>query len=189
MEITLIFLLFIPYLILKFYLTDHRTEAEKQAQQFQEGISLYQQQANEAAFTYFDTAIKQNPRQALAYLYRAKCNYQLDNLYSALYDYDQALSFDNTLVEGYMDRGKLYYQLQDYERAFRDFDRAVWFYRNEDAESHRWRGLARLKIKQVPQSVRDFDRAIVLGDEEAYEILRSNRLLYELSELSKEKRT
>ena len=95
MEICLVVLLFIPYLFLKYYLTDHETRAEKD----------------------------------------------------------------------------VHLALHEFRDAFREFDKAVWFFRNENPEAIRLRGVARLRMQQFVQSERDFMRAMQLGDEDARFIL------------------
>lgn len=171
MEICLVVLLFIPYLFVKYYFTDHETKAEKDLARFVEGIWLMSENRFEEAFRYFDESVKANPKSAVAYAYRGKCNLHDENYYSAIYDLLQALSFDNTLSECYLDKGKAHYALQEFEEAFREFDKAVWFYRNENADALRLRGLARLRLDQFAQSERDLRRAVELGDEDSVLIL------------------
>lgn len=171
MEIGLVALLFIPYLFLKYYLTDHETKAEKDTARYAEGILLFRDKHYEEAFKYFDEQVKLYPKSALAYAYRGKCNLQDENYYSALFDFSQALSFDNTLADTYIDKGKVHLALLEFGDAFREFDKAVWFYRNENPEAIRLRGVARLRMQQFVQSERDFMRAVQLGDEDARFIL------------------
>lgn len=171
MEICLVVLLFIPYLFLKYYLTDHETKAEKDEARFAEGINMFRNRRFEEAFTYFDQQVKLNPKSALGYAYRGKCNLQDENYYSALFDLSQALSFDNTLADTYIDKGKVHLALLEFKDAFREFDKAVWFYRNAHPEAIRLRGVARLRMQQFVQSERDFMRAVQLGDEDARFIL------------------
>jgi tetratricopeptide (TPR) repeat protein len=165
MEIILIVLLFIPYLILRYWLEDHDTQADKDRVRYREGINLLQVGESEKAFQYFDQAVKANPKSAVAYAYRGKCNLRDENYYSALYDLCQAISFDNTLADCYLDKGQAHMALQEFPEAFREFDKAVWFFRNKNADALRWRGLSRLRMQQIVQSERDFLRAFELGDE------------------------
>lgn len=171
MEICLIILLFIPYLIIKYYLTDHDTKSEKDKVRFQDGIILINEKKTDEAFEYFDQAVKSNPKSAIAYAYRGKCNLIHENYYSALFDFSQAISFDNTIADCYLDKGKALMSLSEFKEAFLEFDKAVWFFRNENADALRLRGLARLRMQQFAQSERDFLRAMELGDEDARYIL------------------
>jgi tetratricopeptide (TPR) repeat protein len=171
MEICLIILLFIPYLFIKYYFTDHDTKSEKDMNRFREGLRLIQEKRFDEGFTYFDQAVNENRKSAVAYAYRGKCNLHLENYYSALFDFSEALSFDNTLAECYLDKGKTHMILLEFEDAFREFDKAIWFFRNENADALRQRGLARLRMRQWLQSERDFVRAMELGDEDSRFIL------------------
>ncbi|TDB66999.1 tetratricopeptide repeat protein [Arundinibacter roseus] len=171
MEISLLVLLFIPYLIIKYYLTDHETKAEKDLKRFEEGVSLVKNGNYEEAFAFFDQMVKANPKSAVAYALRGKCNLHDENYYSALYDFSQALSFDNTLADCYLDKGKAHMAVLEFKEAFREFDKAVWFFRNVNPDALRLRGMARLRMHQFVQSERDFQRAMELGDEDARVIL------------------
>lgn len=171
MEICLIILLFIPYLVLKYYLTDHETQADKDRTRYQEGIGYLRDNQLDEAFHFFDKAVKANPKSAVAYAYRGKCNLYEENYYSALYDLAQALSYDNTLAECYLDKGKAHMALCEYREAFLEFDKAVWFFRNEKADAYRLRGVSRLRMHQITQSERDLVRAYELGDEDSGYIL------------------
>ncbi|MBB5283211.1 tetratricopeptide (TPR) repeat protein [Rhabdobacter roseus] len=171
MEISLLVLLFIPYLIIKYLVTDHDTPAEKDTKRFREGIELVAQQQYEEAFRYFDEQVKKYPKSAVAYAWRGKCNLRDENYFSALYDLAQALSYDNTLAAAYLDKGQAHLALREYQDAFREFDKAVWFYRDNNADALRLRGLARLRMKQLSQSERDLRRAVELGDENARHVL------------------
>lgn len=180
MEICLIILLFIPYLVLKYFLTDHDTQADKDRVRFQEGIEYIRNNQFDEAFLFFDKAVKAYPKSAVAYACRGKCNLYEENYYSALYDLTQALSFDNTLADCYLDKGKALMALQEYREAFQEFDKAVWFFRNENADALRLRGLSRLRMQQYIQSERDLVRAYELGDEDSGYILSQapfNKLL------------
>ncbi|WP_247235179.1 tetratricopeptide repeat protein [Telluribacter sp. SYSU D00476] len=171
MEISLLLLLSIPYLVIKYYMHDHETPAEKEYKRYQEGIGLFQKQQFEEAFRYFDQQVKQNPKSAVAYAFRGKCNLRDENFYSAIYDLTQALSYNNTLADCYLDKGKAHLALNEYQEAFREFDKAVWFFHNSNADAMRMRGLSRLRMHQYHQSARDLHRAVEMGDEEARYLL------------------
>lgn len=166
----LIFLL-IPYLVLRYHITDHDTPTEKERKRLTTGIELYENRQYAEAYAYFDQKIKEHPKSAIAYAYRGKCNLKDQNFYSALYDFAQALSFDNTLPDVHLQKGIAHYSLKEYETAFLSFDKAVWFSRGEEPESLRWRALARLKLHQLSQAEKDLSKAVELGDESAAYVL------------------
>lgn len=163
--------LFIPYLVIRYHLTDHDTPTEKDRKRLSEGIELFERQEYTEAYAYFDRKIKEYRKSAIAYAYRGKCNLKADNLYSALYDFSEALSFDNTLPEVHLDKGIVLYRLAEYNNAFLSFDKAVWFSRGEEPESLRRRALARLKLHQLSQAEQDLSKAVELGDEDAAYVL------------------
>jgi tetratricopeptide (TPR) repeat protein len=171
MESFLLILLLIPYMVFKYFLTDHETLAEKDRKWFAEGRDLLQKGQNDAAFEYFNSKAKQYPKSAVAYLYRGKSNLALGNLYSALYDFTQSSTLDNTIAECYYLKGLALFELQEYDASFREFDKAVWYYRSADAEAMRWRAIARWRIGQTDQAEKDLERAVVLGDEHAQQLL------------------
>jgi tetratricopeptide (TPR) repeat protein len=170
-ETFLLIFLLIPYFVIRYHLTDHDTPTEKDRKRLSEGIELFEKQEYTEAHAYFDRKIKEYRKSAIAYAYRGKCNFKADNLYSALYDFSEALSFDNTLPEIHLDKGIALYCLAEYNNAFLSFDKAVWFSRGEAPESLRWRALARLKLHQLSQAEQDLSKAVELGDEDAAYVL------------------
>lgn len=171
MEVALLCLLFAIYLTIRYYLIDHDTVSDKDRKRFSKGIDLIQRRNVEEAFTYFDTAVRQHPKSAVAYAFRAKCQLLRENYYSAIYDLTEAISRDNTLAECYLDLGAAYYYTQEFQQAFREFDKAVWHFRDEKPDAYRWRALARIQLRQLPQAENDLRRAIALGDENSFHLL------------------
>ncbi|TAE29007.1 MAG: hypothetical protein EAZ91_13370 [Cytophagales bacterium] len=172
MEVSLIGLLFAVYLAIKYFVTDHDTPADKDRIRFETGIEQLKNRDLEPAFTYFNEAVKQHPKSAIAYAYRGKCQLLQDNYYSAIYDLTQALSRDNTLGDCYLDRGIAYYKTHQFPEAFREFDKAVWHLRDEQPDAYRWRALARIQLRQIQQAENDLRRAVMLGDENSFQLLR-----------------
>lgn len=164
-------LLFVVYLTLRYYLMDHDTPSDKDRSRFRKGIELVSTRNITEAHRYFDDAVRQHPKSAIAYAYRGKCQLVQDNYYSAIYDLTQALSRDNTLADCYLDRGIAYYKTNQFSDAFREFDKAVWHFRDEQPDAYRWRALARIQIRQIPQAESDLRRAVSLGDENSFHIL------------------
>lgn len=138
-------------LILKYYLTDHDTATDKDRKRYAEGIALFEAGDYAAAFAYFNQKLKENRKSALAYMYRGKCNLEDQNLYSALYDFTEALSFDTTLSEVHLEKGKILYQLEEYNDAFLSLDKAVWFSRGKNTDALYWRNLVHEKIELLSE--------------------------------------
>lgn len=138
-----------------------------------EGERLLHENKFVEAQAFFTEKLKYFPKSAKAYFYRSKANYMLKNYFSALYDIEQSISFDNTIGEAYVIKGKVLYQLKEYDKAFLEFDKADWYFRSENPETLRWRGMARYCIGQIENAINDFNRAVDLGDEDADYILRT----------------
>lgn len=172
MEVFLLTLLFMAYLAIRYFVVDHETPAEKDMKRFQAGLALVKIRDFDAAFTYFDTTVRQHPNSAVAYAYRGKCQLALGNYYSAIYDVTQAISRDNTLADCYLDRGMALYEIEQFAEAFREFDKAVWHFRDEQPDAYRWRAVARLQLSQVQQAESDLRRAVSLGDENSFHRLQ-----------------
>ncbi|WP_266365998.1 tetratricopeptide repeat protein [Tellurirhabdus rosea] len=172
MEVALLCLLFIPYLVIRYYFIDHDTPAEKDLARFAKGIRLIKSRQYDDALLYFDKAVKENPKSAIALAMRGKCHLMQDNPYSALYDITQALALDNTFAESYLDRGMAFYTLGHYQESFLEFDKGVWFTRGQDPNAYRWRALSRIQLQQIQQAENDLRRAVNLGDENSVYLLR-----------------
>lgn len=172
MEVALLGLLFALYLAINYYVTDHDTPSDKDRARFGKGIDLLNNRKIDLAFTFFDEAIRQHPKSAVAYACRGRCQLLQDNCYSAIYDLTQALSRDNTLGDCYLDRGIAYYKTHQFPEAFREFDKAVWYLRDEQPDAYRWRALSRIQLRQLQQAENDLRRAIMLGDENSFQLLR-----------------
>lgn len=171
MEIAVLSLLFILYLTIRYYVMDHDTPADKDRKSFRKGIDLVTDRNFGEAHRYFDDAIRQHPKSAIAYAYRGKCQLAQQNYFSAIYDLTQALNRDNTLADCYLDRGIAYYSTDEFTNAFREFDKAVWYFRDEKPDAYRWRALARIQVRQLPQAESDLRRAVSLGDENSFHLL------------------
>ena len=172
MEVALIGFFFIFYLVVRYFVIDHDTQAEKDRLRFAEGINLVQFHRYDEAFAYFNQAIKQHPKSSLAFAYRGKCHLRNENAYSALFDLTVALSLDNTIPDSYLDKGIALFQLNQFGEAFKEFDKAVWYFRGQQPDAIRWRALARMQLDQYGPAQKDLIRAIELGDENSAYLLK-----------------
>ena len=171
MEVVLLGVLFGIYLTIRFYVVDHDTPSDKDRKRFRRGIELVHQHQINEAYQFFDDAVRQYPKSAIAYAYRGKCQLIQENYYSAIYALTEAISRDNTLADCYLDRGIAYYYTNDHQLAFREFDKAVWHFHDEQPDAYRWRALARVQLRQLPQAENDLRRAVMLGDENSFHLL------------------
>ncbi len=171
MEVAVLIPFLILYLVIRYFAGDHETASGKDTRRFASGIELYKAGKFREAYDYFDTVLREYPKSAVAYAYRGKCSLAEGNIHSALYNFTQALSYDNTLSECYLEKGKILLSQQQYRDAFREYDKAVWFSHGNNPEILRERGIARMRVKLYRQSSADFARAVELGDEESCNIL------------------
>ncbi|MBD2704745.1 tetratricopeptide repeat protein [Spirosoma sp. BT702] len=171
MEVVLISLLFGIYMTIRYFWVDHDTMADKDRKRFQKGVDLVRLRKYDEAYQYFNDAVRHHPKSAIAYAYRGKCQLIQENYYSAIYDLTEAISRDNTLADCYLDRGIAFYNTAEYQQAFREFDKAVWHFRDEKPDAYRWRALARVQLRQLPQAENDLRRAVILGDENSFHLL------------------
>lgn len=167
METVLLILLAIPFLVLKYLFSNHETPVEKDRRRFAEGLELVEERQFDAALAYFTLMAQQFPKSATVHHLKGRCNFGLQNYYSALYDLHVSLSLDNTNAEAYLLKGQCHFHLQEFNLAFLEFDKAVWHTRAQHPDALRWRGLARLTQGQTEQARQDFEKALALGDENA----------------------
>lgn len=143
--------LLLAYFVIKYYATDHETTVEKDRKRFVEGIRLYEKGEYTAALQYFDQKVKEYPKAALVYAYRGKCHLQDDNLYTALFNFNQALAFELNLPDILLEKGKIHFTLGEFQEAFLAFDKAAWFTRNKNPEILEWRQRAKNEQSQTPK--------------------------------------
>lgn len=159
-------LMFFNWLEEKFY-------SFRDIEKLEEGEVLLSEKKYLEAQVFFTEKLKSFPKSSKAYFLRGKANLSLENYFSALYDIEQSISFDNTVPECFVLKGKILYKLEEFDRAFLEFDKADWFYRSQNAETLRWRGMSRYLIGQVENAINDFKRAVELGDEDSDYILKT----------------
>jgi tetratricopeptide (TPR) repeat protein len=148
---------FVGYIIYLRYYADQRSNAEKQADQLREGITLYENDQLAAALMYFNQAIQAQPKLGVAYLYRARIYQTLGDTQAALKSLETAKSYDDTISDLHLETGRIHYGLGDYITAFQDFDKAV--FHGARAEAYHWRGLTRQQTGQPKEAAQDKAKA------------------------------
>ncbi len=158
LELTLLSV-FIGYLIYLRYYADQRTNAQKDAEQVQEGIKLYETGQLALSLTYFNKVIATRPTSAVAYLYRARIYQELGDQQAALVNLNQGKSYDDSIADLHLESGQIHYHQQDYLTAFQDFDKAIFHTHGDVAEPYRWRGLVRQQLHQLQEAEQDLAKA------------------------------
>lgn len=171
----LLLLFFLPFVltIMFFNWLEEKFFSFRDREKLGEGEKLLDEKRYIEAQQFFSEKLKYFPKSSKAYFLRGKIQFQLENYYSALFDFEQSISFDNTIAESYVWKGKTLYKLEEYDKAFLEFDKADWYYRSENAVTLRWRGMARYSIGQTENAINDFIKAVELGDEDADYILKT----------------
>jgi tetratricopeptide (TPR) repeat protein len=170
METALLLVYSFFYIIFKVVTGVEDDPVTKDKKKMAEGLECMRRKDFEKGLEYFTRMLQDNPKSALAWASRGKCNLALGNLYAALSDCTKASSLENNLPEAYMDKGKAYTQLQEYKEALREFDKAAWYFR-DSPEAFRWRGLTYLELGNKENAYKDLRKAVSLGDEDANYIL------------------
>ena len=150
----------VGYIMYLRYYADPRPEADKQAEQLREGIDLFDTERLAAALTYFNAALKNHPKLALAYLYRARIYRLLGDADAALTDLRTGLSHNDTLADLHLEMGQIRYEQADFEAAFLDFDKAV--FHGNHPEAYHWRGRVRQQLGQPDRGAQDLERGEAL---------------------------
>jgi tetratricopeptide (TPR) repeat protein len=171
----LLLLFFLPFFLTLMFFNwlEEKFYRFRDIEKLGEGEILLAEKKYSEAQIFFTEKLISFPKSPKAYFYRSKANLYLDNYFSALYDIEQSISFDNTIPDCFVLKGKILYKLQEFDKAFLEFDKADWFYRSGNAETLRWRGMSRYLIGQVENAIIDFKRAVELGDEDADYILKT----------------
>jgi tetratricopeptide (TPR) repeat protein len=155
----------ISYIIYLRYYADLRTKSDKELDQLQIGVKLYNTGQVDSAFHYFDQTIQEHPQWSVAYLYRARCQIKRGNTEAALADLKTGESFDNTVADIHTEIGRILYDRQDFDTAFAEFDKAVFHSQGRDSMAYYWRGRTRQKLNQVQEAQHDLDQALALDEQ------------------------
>lgn len=167
MEAVSIFFVFFIYIWVRLALGHHKTADMKDKKKYERGINLITDKKYEKAKEFFETKIKENPNSSVAWTYRAVCHYHLGNTYQSIFDAQKSTSLESTIPESYLLLGKLYFELEDYQNACEEYEKAVWYYREQNIEALKYRGLCYYKLGNIEKAKFSFEKALQQGDEES----------------------
>jgi tetratricopeptide (TPR) repeat protein len=115
------------------------------------------------AIQEFSTAIRLNPKYAVAYSVRAYLYAQLKDFRQAVDDYSQAIIISPKFADAYNNRGVLKSNLDDLQGAIADYNQAILI-NPKLANAYNNRGLLKsAKLNDYPGALADFSRSIELN--------------------------
>lgn len=173
MEALLIGIPFFLYIYLRITLGNDITPQERDEALFQEGIILFEEDEPAKAFRYFEQAVKENPKSATAYFYRAKCHFSFENWEAALIDFEKTLRIDNSIAEAYFQKAICYYQLEDYENALFELKRASRMYLDRNPDVLRFLGELEFRRGDFESAEKSLKIASNLGDGQSQYLLQT----------------
>ena len=123
------------------------------------------------AIADYSEAIRLDPKDVLAYIYRAVAYQGKGDYDNAIGDCDEAIRLDPKNAKGYSTRGFVYNAKGDYEKAIADYSEALRL-DPKNAKGYDTRGLAYEAKSDYDKAIADYDEAIRLDpkDPKAYEI-------------------
>jgi len=89
-----------------------------------EGQKAMKRQEVELAKSYFDKAIKRNPKFSKAYSERGKAYFNLGDNDKAIADFSKSIELSSDNADAYYGRGRVYQFLDDMESACKDWKKA-----------------------------------------------------------------
>ncbi|GAB3949114.1 hypothetical protein GCM10028805_24950 [Spirosoma harenae] len=152
----------IGYIIYLRYYADLRTKSEQDFDKLQVGIKLYTNSQFNEAIAFFTDYLQKEPKSSVAYLYMARCYRALGDISAALSALKTGESYDDTVADLHLEMGQILYNQHDDKGAFLEFDKAVFHSKGTQADSFKWRGLARQNLQQPVEAQQDFERASTL---------------------------
>ena len=127
------------------------------------GRTKYDLDKYEDAIADFNTAVEINAQVISVYYWRGRTKYDLDKYEDAIADFDTAIGLDSQVPSIYYWRGRAKYNLYEYEDAIADYSASLRLKSN--ADSYRWRALAKEKIEEFVSAREDLQSALILANE------------------------
>jgi len=130
---------------------------------FEQFKSVHKKEGEDAAFSYLDDCIKQNPNCPEAYLIRGEVYSQID-FQQAIEDFEKAIRIEPNMPQSYFSRGVLYANSGDNNKAFSDFSKVIELDANY-AEAYANRANMYLKLREPQKAINDCTKAIELSQD------------------------
>ena len=122
------------------------------------GMSHYYLRNYREALDDFNEAIRQNPKEAVAFRYQGLVREKLNQVEEAITDYSMAIFINPEYDEVYVNRGRIKRELGQYKLAIWDFNEAIRI-NPHNAEAFEDRGKTKIKLGDAISGSEDLDKA------------------------------
>ena len=139
-----------------------RQNAEDAARLNKSGVELQSVGKHAEAIDVFDTAIRLDAKQPLAYVHRGSSKLHMGQFEAAVNDYNEAIQFDPKNAEALARRGEALRQLGQIEKALSDLNGAIAIDETQPGAFHS-RSLVLLHKGDLKSALADSDKSISLN--------------------------
>jgi tetratricopeptide (TPR) repeat protein len=135
--------------------------AEQRDLLFKQAVACVRERKPRRAITLLSTLIKDDPKDATAYLNRGSVQATIGEAGLAMSDLDTAIRLDPSAMEAWYDRGTILMHMHRYERAVADFTEAIRL-KPDLALAHCNRGFSKFMLGRYDDAFADYTRGIGL---------------------------
>ena len=131
------------------------------ANPFEEALRLQKAGRHKESISYYDEALKLNPRMDEAYYRRGLAYSNLSQYQRAIQDFDETIRINPRSASAYSNRGGAYNMLGQQQRAIQDYDAALRI-DPQYARAYAGRGISLLNLRRDAEAESDFKKAVEL---------------------------
>jgi len=118
------------------------------------------------AIEAYSKAIKQDPKDFIAYFSRGVAHMKLNKLKDALNDFNHVVALNPRYTEAYKSLGNIKFQMQDYKGALKDYEITTTL-NPSDAHTYSAQGICNALMKDYKASIEKFNLAIKIDPDSA----------------------
>ena len=134
---------------------------------YEQGLKLLKQFKYGEAKASFDKAISSNPKHKKAFYYRGTARMALDQVDSAMVDFEKSLKLDKNYALGYVGKAQVYIKKKDFTKAMEQLSKAQEL-EPENPEAFYQMGIALGYQQKVQEAIDSFKRCIDVQPNHAY---------------------
>jgi tetratricopeptide (TPR) repeat protein len=169
LEAVVLIFFFIIYIVIRL-LFSGKTQLEKDALSFQQGLNAFNNKNYEAARSYFTGIVATQPRSVLAWTILGSSYFHLNDFETSMACLEKACHIDN-LAQTYFYKGRIYFEQKNFKQALVEFNKAVWFDRKL-AIAYRFKGLTFILLSEEQNGIQALKDAVSYGDELSIPLLQ-----------------